>query len=185
MNKNKHIYAAVSCMVLSLIVDGLAFVQPARAEVRSSEHSLPVSATIAPRPDTHTETPAAAPRGEAEGIADKDAIQSLITDQLEAIRERDADMAYALTTGLMHEKFHNAGEYFTAIRFSHRALYNHKSFRFLDQSQNDASNSVQRVEVTFTQGRPAIVIYRLERNPEGAWAIDSFTVVDANEGQDI
>ena len=116
---------------------------------------------------------------------DKNAIQTLIADQLDAIRERDADMAYALTTGPVHEKFESAREFFTDIRYSYRPLYNHKTFRFLDQRVTETGGLVQRVEVTYTQSRPAIVIYKLERNPDGAWAIGSFTIVDANEGQDV
>ncbi|HEY0902112.1 MAG TPA: DUF4864 domain-containing protein [Micavibrio sp.] len=117
--------------------------------------------------------------------AEKAVIQQLISGQLDAIRERDADMAYALTTGSVHEKFTNAREFMTAVRFSHRALYDHQSFRFLDQTKTTDGGLLQRVEVSYAHGAPSLVIYRLERNPEGAWAISSFTVLDSTEGQDV
>ncbi len=121
----------------------------------------------------------------AEAKPDKLAIQSLISDQLDAIRERDADLAFALTTGTFHEKFDSANEFMSDMRFSYRPIYNHKTYRFLDQIETETGGLVQRVEVTYTRGAPATVIYRLQRNPDGAWAISSFTVLGGEDGQDI
>lgn len=116
---------------------------------------------------------------------DKSTVQSLISDQLDAIRARDADLAFALTTGVAHEKFDNAREFMSDIRFSYRPLYNHKTYRFLEQTDASAGGLVQRVEVTYARGKPATVVYRLQRNPDGAWAIGSFTVLTNEDGQDI
>ncbi len=116
---------------------------------------------------------------------DKLAIQSLISDQLDAIRERDADLAFALTTGTFHEKFDSATAFMSDMRFSYRPIYNHKTYRFLDQVETETGGLVQRVEVTYARGAPAMVIYRLQRNPDGAWAISSFAVLGGEEGQDI
>ena len=116
---------------------------------------------------------------------DRLTIQSLISDQLDAIRERDADLAFALTTGMVHEKFDSATEFMSDMRFSYRPIYNHKTYRFLDQVETETGGLVQRVEVTYARGEPATVIYRLQRNPDGAWAISSFAVLGGEDGQDI
>ena len=116
---------------------------------------------------------------------DKLTIHSLISEQLDAIRERDADLAFALTTGTFHEKFDSATEFMSDMRFSYRPIYNHKTYRFLDQVETETGGLVQRVEVTYARGAPATVIYRLQRNPDGAWAISSFAVLGGEEGQDI
>ncbi len=121
----------------------------------------------------------------ASAAPDKLTIQSLISDQLDAIRERDADLAFALTTGTFHEKFDSANEFMSDMRFSYRPIYNHKTYRFLDQIETETGGLVQRVEVTYARGEPATVIYRLQRNPDGAWAISSFTVLAGEDGQDI
>lgn len=117
--------------------------------------------------------------------SDKVTIQKLISDQLDAIRERDADLAYALTTGALHRKYETAGQFLSEMRFSYRPVYNHESYRFLDQTETETGSLIQRVEVSYTHGDPTVVIYRLQRTPEGDWGIDSFTVLDFEEGQPI
>ncbi len=119
------------------------------------------------------------------GNAETREIQDLITKQLQAISDRDADMAYALTTGTFHKKFDTAGEFLTEMRFSYRPVYNHKSFRFLDQTETETGGLIQRVEVSYTDGDPTIVIYRLQLDQSGKWGIDSFTILETEEGQPI
>lgn len=115
----------------------------------------------------------------------EDAIQNIIKSQLDAIRKRDADHAYALTTGTFHEKFDTAGKFLSEMRFFYRPVYNHESYRFLDQTETETGGLIQRVEVNYTHGEPTIVIYRLQRDPSGAWGIDSFTILETDEGQPI
>ncbi len=157
MGKNKHIRWAL--LLCGLFLSGAIFTDSTRADT-------------AHKNVTHT-------------VTEKAVIEALISGQLDAIRARDADMAFALTTGLVHDKFDNARAFLSDIRFSYRPLYHHQSFRFLDRSETGNGELVQRVEVTYAQGAPAVVIYRLARNPEGAWAISAFTVLDSSEGQDI
>lgn len=121
----------------------------------------------------------------AQAAPDRMTIENLIGDQLDAIRERDADLAFALTTGAFHEKFGSANEFMSDMRFSYRPIYHHKTYRFLDRVETETGGLVQRVEVTYAHGRPATVIYRLQRNPDGAWAISSFAVLGGEDGQDI
>jgi len=117
---------------------------------------------------------------------DTAAIQALIKSQLEAIKKRDAETAYALTTGAFHKKYDTAGEFLTGMRFHFRPLYNHESFRFLDQSETQTGALIQRLEVEYSHGMaPTVVIYRLQRDDEGEWRVDSFSIVDTDEGQPI
>lgn len=129
--------------------------------------------------------PPRAPVAAATAQPDDLTIRSLISAQLDAIRARDAGLAFALTTGAFHEKFDTATAFLSDMRFSYRPIYNHKSYRFLDQAETETGGLLQRVEITYAHGAPAVVIYRLQRNPEGAWAIGSFTILDSGEGQDI
>lgn len=116
---------------------------------------------------------------------DQQEIRDIITKQLKAISARDADMAYALTTGTFYKKFNTAGEFLREMRFSYRPVYNHESFRFLDQTPTGAHSLIQRVEVSYTSGDPTVVIYKLQKDNHGAWGIDSFTIIDTDEGQPI
>ncbi len=118
-------------------------------------------------------------------VNDSETIKDLITQQLDAISARDADLAYALMTGTFHKKFDTAGKFLSEMRFSYRPVYNHESFRFLDQTETETGGLIQRVEVSYTHGDPVIVIYKLQRDPEGDWGIDSFTILDTEDGQPI
>lgn len=118
-------------------------------------------------------------------LGDEQSIQGLITRQLDAINERDADKAYALTTGTFHDKFKSAAQFLSEMRFSYRPVYNHESFRFLDQTETETGGLIQRVEMTSTHDDPVIVIYKLQRDVSGGWGIDSFTILDTEEGQPI
>lgn len=113
-------------------------------------------------------------------------IHTLIESQMDAIKKRDAEAAYALTTGTFHKKYDTAGEFLTGMRFHFRPLYNHESFRFLDQSETQTGALIQRLEVDYSHGTtPTVVIYRLQRDDAGEWRIDSFSIVDTDEGQPI
>lgn len=119
------------------------------------------------------------------GVEDNQRIQELITRQLSAIKKRQGDEAYALTTGALHQKYETANQFMSMMRFSCRPVYNHVSYEFLDQARTDDGGVIQRLEVKHSNGDPATVIYRLRRTPEGNWGIDSFSILDNDAGQDI
>ncbi len=113
-------------------------------------------------------------------------VQEVIGQQLDAIRTRDAERAFALTMGALHEKYADAAKFLEDLRFTHRALYNHSRFRFLDQIPL-ADGLLQKVEIEDGKSghEPVLMIYRLRRDEAGHWRIDSFTVLDEDGGKDI
>ena len=132
----------------------------------------------------HAEEPAKgetpAPAAAAAAINDG---QDVIRQQLAAIRDRDADAAYALMTHDFHEENEDPKTFLAAMRFENRAIYNHEEFTFLDK-QGSGPVSIQKVRIHDHYGTPVTVIYRLERQEDGSWLIDSFTTLDA-EAQPI
>lgn len=103
--------------------------------------------------------------------------QNLITRQLDAIMERDADLAYSMTTNNFHEKFGTAKDFLSHIRFQLRPVYNHVNYTFIGQ-HNSQKGLVQKLEMDDRYGDPVTVIYRLEQQDSGQWLIDSFTILD-------
>jgi hypothetical protein len=110
-------------------------------------------------------------------------VQDVIRQQLEAIRQRDADAAYALMTHDFHEEHDDPKTFLATMRFENRAIYNHEEFTFLDK-QGSGPVSIQKVRIHDHYGEPVTVIYRLEQQEDGSWLIDSFTMLDA-EAQPI
>lgn len=105
-------------------------------------------------------------------------VQDLIKKQLEAIKDRDAELAWSMTTGSFHEKFETGKEFLSHLRLKLRPVYNHEGFTFLDQ--HDIQNGlVQKVEMEDRYGDPATVIYRLKQQDNGEWLIDSFAILES------
>ncbi|MBI4031842.1 MAG: DUF4864 domain-containing protein [Proteobacteria bacterium] len=122
----------------------------------------------------------AAGRGAQDMMAALDPVRGAIRRQMEAIRARDAAGAFALTTAGFHEDYKNAGDFLGRIRAENRILYNYADFRFLDGHVTDNA-AVQRLEVHDRfRDDPVTVIFRLQRQEDGQWLIDSFAVLDAD-----
>lgn len=104
--------------------------------------------------------------------------EDLITRQLHAIKTRDADLAWSMTTGDFHKKFDDGKDFLSHLRLELRPIYNHEDYTFLDHSQN-GNVMMQKVEMEDRYGTPVTVLYRLEKQQDGQWLIDSFTVLEA------
>lgn len=116
-------------------------------------------------------------------IAGENPARELIIQQLHAIETRDADLAWSLTTSEFRKKFGSDKEFLSHLRFRQRSLYNHDGFTFLDQQSTEAG-LIQKVRMDNRYGDPVTVIYRLEKQDDGRWLIDSFAVLE-NEADPV
>jgi len=117
--------------------------------------------------------------------ATADAAREVIRRQLQAIKVRDADTAFSLTTPGNHKKYDgSAAAFLTKMRYSYRPIYNHQTITFLDR--HDIKGAlIQKVRIENRRSEPVTVIYRLEQQAEdGPWLIDSFTIL-ASESEPI
>ena len=142
--------------------------QPALAAPAPAVTALPDSGIIAP---------------DAPAAAQPSSVQDVIKAQLAAIRDRDADAAYALMTHDFHEENLDALTFLATMRFDQRAIYNHEEYTFLDK-QGTGPVAIQKVRMNDHYGDPVTVIYRLEEQGDGSWLIDSFTILN-EEAQPI
>jgi len=109
-----------------------------------------------------------------------DPVHDLITSQMNAIRTRNADLAYANTTDGFHKHYDDAKNFLSHMRFEQRVLYNHKEFSFLDRHEMESGGVLQKVRVKDSyDNEPATVIFHLQQQEDGLWLIDSFTVLDS------
>lgn len=107
-----------------------------------------------------------------------DAVRDLITRQMEAIRARDAEAAFAQTSPSFHEHFDTAKKFLSHIRFEQRALYNHSGFTFLDRHDIDGGGVLQKISVRDSfGGAPVTAVFRLEQDANGQWLIDSLAIL--------
>jgi len=111
-------------------------------------------------------------------------VHDLIRRQLSAIKARNAELAWSLTTGHIHEKFETGKEYLNHLRLQLRPIYNSGAVKFLDQSDTE-SGYIQRVEIDEHDGEPVTVIYRVEKQESGELLIDSFAILDDFDAEPI
>lgn len=111
-----------------------------------------------------------------------DPVRDLIARQMEAIRDRDAERAFAHTTAAFHEHYDTPQNFLSHVRFEYRPLYNHKGFSFLDSHELDGGGLLQKVKVEDSYGdSPVTVIFRLQKQDDGQWLIDSFTILGGGD----
>ncbi len=114
-----------------------------------------------------------------------DPVQDLISRQMDAIRDRNAEQAFSYTTAGFHEHYNSAQSFLSRMRFEQRPLYNHKDYTFLDRHEIEGGGMLQKVKVQDTYGGdPVTVIFRLEQQPDGTWLIDSYSVLGNHADED-
>ncbi len=151
----------------------------ARAEETVVASAMPVPPVIAAQPAAPESLPL--PPGDIitpdeAAAADPRTVQEVIKAQLAAIRARDADLAYSFMSHDFHEENHDALTFLSDMRFTQRGIYNHDEYTFLDSQSTDDIN-LQKVRMNDHYGKPVTVIYRMERQDDGSWLIDSFTIL--------
>jgi hypothetical protein len=141
---------------------------------------------VAPATPVLADDPPAAEM-EATSVATQaaDPVRDLITRQMDAIRDRNAEQAFSYTTAGFHEHYGSAQSFLSRMRFEQRPLYNHKEYIFLDRHKIAGGGVLQKVKVQGVyDGEPVIVIFRLEPQPDGTWLIDSYSVFGNEADED-
>ena len=110
---------------------------------------------------------------------DSDMIRELISTQLGAIHDRDAETAFSTLGDSLHGKFDSAKKFLARMRFEYSPIYNHDSYSFLESHSLKNGDIIQKVKVRdrYSDGS-SLVIYHIKMDVEGHWVIDSFTVIE-------
>jgi len=109
-----------------------------------------------------------------------DPARRAIESQLNAIRARDAEGAFAPTTDNFHEKYGSALKFLGKMRFNFRPLYNYERYSFVEPEGNNPNSTLRKVRITDHYGHKALVIYRLEKQSGNKWLIDSFMLLESD-----
>ncbi|MCB1555696.1 MAG: DUF4864 domain-containing protein [Alphaproteobacteria bacterium] len=123
-----------------------------------------------------------------ERVIDAAAGQDLIRSHLDAMRSRNAEAAFVLTTPRSRDHYATAAAFLNDMRFAGRALYNSEDVTFLEHWQV-GSSLLQKALINTRYGEEGVlVVFRLEESDNGSgWLIDSFSVLtlDADDSQAI
>ncbi len=110
--------------------------------------------------------------------ADRGAIRSVITRQMEAFKRDDAPGAFAFAAPGTQATFGDAAHFIAIVRHAYMPVYRPRSVEFTDlTSENGAM--VQKVELVGPDGAPKTAYYTMEHERDGSWRIAACALVDS------
>ncbi|MBI5278210.1 MAG: DUF4864 domain-containing protein [Burkholderiales bacterium] len=111
----------------------------------------------------------------AEEDREAQGIRSVITAQLQAFAEDDADAAFDTSTPAVRESMGHAGYFLALVRGQYPMVYRPVAISFLDVELK-SREAWQLVRVIDQDGRPWVVMFALERQGDGTWRIGGCAV---------
>ena len=111
----------------------------------------------------------------AQDTDDAPAIHRVITAQIDAFAQGDADAAFAFAAPSIRAKFGTAARFLAVVRQAYPTLVHPRSVTFTGLQRGDAS-LVQKVEVVGPDGHGVLASYDMEHEPDGRWLIAGCTL---------
>lgn len=102
---------------------------------------------------------------------------------LEAVRSRDADRAFALSSTRVRQEASKPEHLMKILRYDRYPLYGHESYRLLQQNRISETALVQKIEVVSETGKAMTILCRIVRGEGGNWAVDSTILLDGGKGR--
>jgi hypothetical protein len=115
------------------------------------------------------------------GDDDRQAIQQVITRQLDAFQRDDEAEAFSYAAPSIQAQFKTPAEFMRMVRTGYEAVYRPRSARFLDAFVL-SGQVMQPVEVVAPDTSVLVAFYLMERQADGTWRI-SGCVLGTAEGQ--
>ena len=103
--------------------------------------------------------------------ADREAVQEIIRQQLEAFRADDAATAFGFASPGIQGMFGSSDNFMNMVRQSYPQVYRSREAEFRDVVDLNG-RPTQRVLLVGPDGKPVIALYPMERQPDGSWRID-------------
>jgi Domain of unknown function (DUF4864) len=102
--------------------------------------------------------------------ADRDAIRTVIGDQMAAFKRDDAAAAFGFAAPNIQDMFGTPEHFLAMVRQGYQPVYRPSDVRFGELVRIDGSLA-QLVHVVGPDGVPQLAVYFVERQPDGRWRI--------------
>lgn len=109
------------------------------------------------------------------------AVQSTITQQLDALRQADGERAFAFASPSVQRRYGSAETFLIILKKSHRDLISARSVKFMTAEQSSSGSVLQQVMVTNRNGHLGMFIYQLEPQKDGTWRISGCAALEPDE----
>ncbi|SME93789.1 protein of unknown function [Tistlia consotensis] len=107
---------------------------------------------------------------------DAEAIRAVIGQQLDAFRRDDGGAAFSYASPGIQARFGNAATFMEMVRAGYPAVYRPLEVEFRKLSLEDGK-AVQEVYFVGADGKAALALYLMERQPDGSWRINGVRMV--------
>lgn len=113
------------------------------------------------------------PASAGESLSEREAarFKAIITAQIKAFGNDDAETAFSFASPGIQRKFGNPARFMTMVRRAYPAIYRPGSFRFAGVSFEFAGRPTQKVIIYDRSGKLWIALYAFERQADGSWRI--------------
>ncbi len=115
---------------------------------------------------------------EALAPADATAIRQVIESQIDAFRHDDGATAFSFASPSIQQKFGDPGNFMNMVRSGYPQVYRPKTVEFEELSVEEIG-PVQKVLVVGPDGVPVLMIYLMQRQPDGSWRINGVYMTQA------
>jgi uncharacterized protein DUF4864 len=113
-------------------------------------------------------------------VADSQAIHDVIAGQIDAFRHDDGARAFSYASPTIQEKFGNADFFMQMVKTGYTQVYRAHDVQFQGLDM-EAGAPVQRVRMIGPDGLPVIVIYMMQRQPDGSWKINGVFMTTSDD----
>ena len=112
--------------------------------------------------------------------ADSQAIHDVISDQLDAFRHDDGARAFSYASPMIQGKFGSADIFMQMVKTGYTPVYRSHDVQFQGLIVEDGV-PIQRVRMIGPDGLPVIVIYMMQRQPDGTWKINGVMMTQSDD----
>ncbi len=116
----------------------------------------------------------------AQTPADRAAIQSVITSQLDAFQNDDAGAAFEKASPMIQEMFGTAGNFLSMVQRGYPPVYRAQHSVFAGLADENG-RIIQRVELVGPDGRAYLALYIMELQPDGSWKINGCQLTESEK----
>lgn len=110
--------------------------------------------------------------------ADREAIRSVIEQQLNAFQRDDANEAFSYASPTIKQKFGDPANFMEMVREGYETVYRPGAVEFRKLGMVHG-RLAQRVFMTGPDGRAMIAFYFMEKQEDGSWRIDGVRMMPA------
>ncbi len=115
---------------------------------------------------------------EAVPAPDRDAVQSVIRQQMDAFQHGDGTRAFSFAAPGIQQQFGTADHFIAVVRHAYQPVYAPRSVDFTAATATDGA-VMQSVELIGPDGLAYTAVYTMEHEPDGSWRIAACVLLES------